>query len=64
MQFERRISYGKWAKILAVEGFRVPKQTVWATIQKYKPPGAISRLPGSGLQWARENLHNSFEDVL
>ena len=30
---ERRISYGNVAKVLAVEGFHVPQQTVWATIQ-------------------------------
>ena len=47
MYFERRIYYGKWAKVLAVEGFRVPKQTVWASVQKYKSHGAISHLPGS-----------------
>ena len=40
---ERRISYGNVAKVLAVEGFHVPQQTVWATIQKYKTHGTISR---------------------
>ena len=48
LYFERRISYGNVAKVLTVEGFQVPKQTVWATIQKYKRHGTISRLPGSG----------------
>ena len=36
------------AKVLAAEGFRVPKQTLWATILKYKTHGSISLLPGSG----------------
>ena len=44
---ERRISYSNVAKVLAVEGFRVPKQMVWAPIQKYKTHGTISRLPPS-----------------
>ena len=48
LYFERRISYGNVAKVLAAEGFRVPKRTVWVTIQKYKTHGTISRLPGSG----------------
>ena len=45
---ERRILYGNVAQVLATEGFRVPKQTVWATIQEYKAHGTISRLAGSG----------------
>ena len=36
------------AKVLAAEGFQVLKQTVWATIQKYKIHETISRLPRSG----------------
>ena len=28
LYFERRISYGKVPKVLAVEGFQLPKQTV------------------------------------
>ena len=58
LYFERRISYGNVAKVLATEGFRVPKRTVWVTIQKYKTHGTISRLPGSGrsLKLTREML--------
>ena len=48
LHFERRISYSNVAKVLAVEGFRVPKRTVWATIQKNKTHETISHLPGSG----------------
>ena len=36
------------AKVLAAEGFQVLKETVWATIQKYKIHETISRLPRSG----------------
>ena len=48
LYFEWRISYGNVAIVLPAEGFRVPKRTVWATIQKYKTHGTISHLPGSG----------------
>jgi transposase len=48
LYFERRVSYGNVVHVLAAEGLRVPKQTVWATVQKYKKHGTISRLPGSG----------------
>ena len=48
LYFDRRISYSNVAKVLAAEGFRVPKRMVWATIQKYKIHGATSCLPGSG----------------
>ena len=33
---------------LSGEEFRVPKQTMWVTIKKYKTHGTVSRLPGSG----------------
>ena len=46
LYFEWRISYDNVA--LAAEGYRVPKQTVWATIQKYKTRGTIFHIPGSG----------------
>ena len=46
LYFEWRISYDNVA--LAAEGYRIPKQTVWATIQKYKTHGTIFCLPGSG----------------
>ena len=45
---ERRISYGNITKVLAAEGYRGPKQTVWDTIRKYKTHTTLSRLPGSG----------------
>ena len=48
LYFERGISYGNVANVLTAEGFRLPKQTMWVTIQKYKRHGTISRLPGSG----------------
>jgi len=38
------------AKVLAAEGYIVSKQTVWATIRKYKMHGTLSRLPGSRRQ--------------
>ena len=47
LYFERRIFYSNVAKVLAAEGFWVPKQMVWASIQKYKTHGMISRLLGS-----------------
>ena len=40
LYFQRRVSYGVLAQVLAAEGFRVSK--------KYKKHGTISRLPGSG----------------
>ena len=33
---------------LAAEGYGVPRQTVWATIKRYKDHGTLCRLPGSG----------------
>ena len=36
------------SQVLAMEGFRISRKTVWRTIQKYKEHGMISRLPGSG----------------
>ena len=48
LYIEQRISYGNMTKVLAAEGFRVLKWTVWATIQKYKTHGTISHPPGSG----------------
>ena len=48
LYFERRVSYGNIANILAAEGLKVPKKTVWATIKRYKEHGMIHRLPGSG----------------
>ena len=48
LYFQRRVSYGVLAQVLAAEGFRVSKKAVWATIKKYKEHGTISRLPGSG----------------
>ena len=48
LYLERRISCERVAQVLAVEGFWVPKQTVWATICKYKAHGTISRFPVSG----------------
>ena len=48
LYFERRLSYANVAKVLAAEGYIVSKQTVWATITKYKTHGTLSRLPGSG----------------
>ena len=47
LYFERRISCERVAQVVA-EGFQVPKQTVWATVRKYKAHGTISRLSGSG----------------
>ena len=44
LYFEQRIIYSNVAKVLAAEGFQVPKQTMWATIQKYKTHGTIYRL--------------------
>ena len=60
LYFERRISYGNVAKVLAAEEFRVPKQTVWVTIQKYKTYGTISRLPGSGRPFKLTGSHKDF----
>ena len=48
LYFERRISCERVAQVLVAEGFQVPKQTVWATIRKYKAHGTVSRLSGSG----------------
>ena len=48
LYFQRRVSYGVLAQVLAAEGFPVSKKAVWATIKKYKEHGTISRLPGSG----------------
>ena len=48
LYFERRVSYGNVARVLAAEGFRVPKQTVWTTITKYREHGTITCLPESG----------------
>ena len=47
LYFERRVLYGNIARVLAAEGYRVPEQTVWATIKKYKDHGTLCRLPGS-----------------
>ena len=49
LYFEIRVLYGNSTQVLATEGLWVPKQTVWATIQKYKGHGTISCLPGSGI---------------
>ena len=46
--FERKVSYEKIAKVLAAEGLKVPKKTIWITISKYKAHGTLSHLPGSG----------------
>ena len=46
--FERKVSYGRIAKVLAAEGLKVPKKTIWITISKYKAHGTLSHLPGSG----------------
>ena len=48
LYYERKVSCGNIARVLAAEGYRVPKQTVWATTKKYKDHGTLSRLPGSG----------------
>ena len=48
LHIERRISCERVAQFLAAEGRWVPKQTVWATIRKYKAHGTISRFPVSG----------------
>ena len=48
LYFERKVSYGRLAKVLAAEGLKVPKKTIWTTISKYKAHGTLSRLPGSG----------------
>ena len=48
LYFERKVSYSNIARVLAAEGYRVPKQTVWATIKKYKDHGTLCCLPGSG----------------
>ena len=48
LYFERRLSYGNIAHVLAAEGLKVRKKMVWATIKRYKEHGTISRLPGSG----------------
>ena len=48
LYFKRRVSHGNIAKVLAAEGYRVPRQTVWATIKRYKDHGTLCRLPGSG----------------
>ena len=48
LYFARKVSYGNIARILAAEGYIVPKETVWATIKKYKDHGTLCRLPGSG----------------
>ena len=48
LSFMRKISCERVANVLAVEGFWVPKQTVWATTNKNKAHGTISHLPGSG----------------
>ena len=48
LYFEGRIFYSHMAKVLAADGFWVPKQMVWAIKQKYKTHGTISHLPGSG----------------
>ena len=42
------VSYGNIAQVLAAEGYRVPKQTVWAAIKKYKDHRTLCCLPGSG----------------
>ena len=33
--FERKVSYRRIAKVLAAEGLKVPKKTIWITISKY-----------------------------
>ena len=48
LYFEGRISYGNVAKVLAAEGYTVPKQTIWPTIRKYNMHGTLSCLSGSG----------------
>ena len=48
LYYQRRISYGNIVEVLKAEGLKVPKKTVWKTIQKYKSHGTIYRLPGSG----------------
>ena len=48
LYFERKVSYGRIAKVLAAEGLKKPKKTIWTTISKYKAHGTLSRLPGSG----------------
>ena len=48
LYFERKLSYGRIAQVLAAEGLKVPKKTVWTTVSKYKARGTLSRLPGSG----------------
>ena len=53
LYFERRLLYANVTKVLAAEGYIVSKQTVWATIRKYKMHGTLSRLPGSGRRFKR-----------
>ena len=48
LYFERKVSYGRLAKVLAAEGLKVLKKTIWTTISKYKAHGTLSPLPGSG----------------
>ena len=48
LYFEPRLVYANLDKVLTAEGCIVPKQTVWATIRKYKLHGTLSLLPGSG----------------
>ena len=47
LYFERKVSYERIAKVLAAEGLKVPKKTIWTTISKYKGHGTPSCLPGS-----------------
>lgn len=48
LYFERRVSYGNIAKVLAADRLKVPKKTIWATIKKGKEYGTLSHFPGSG----------------
>ena len=35
LYFEQKVSYERIAKVLAAEGLKVPKKTIWITISKY-----------------------------
>ena len=48
LYFKQRVSHLNIAKVLAAEGYWVPRQTVWATIKRYKNHGTLCHLPGSG----------------